>query len=193
MRLRAPLRRVIRLFLRVTRLHYRQVHLVLGLPGQRMLLRPERAATQKPTILSLLVWHMVHKKGALGDPKTDHSLSVGMAPCASAILVGDSPHPGGLATQTAITAPASPGLNPDSAISRAHDPVHPDAFPSSQLALGPVHLDGFPSISNSHEQRDGFPSSAELSEDRDGFPRPGDTEYSDTVFLWDYHTGENSE
>ena len=145
-----------------------------------------------------------------GDPKTDHSLFVGMACgmqeeggdpktdhslCASAILVGVSPHSGGLATQTAITAPASPGLNPDLAISRGHDPVHPDGFPSSQLASDPVHFDGFPSsqLASDSVHFDGFPISAELSEDRDGFPRPGDSEYSDTVFLWDFHTGENSE
>ena len=107
--------------------------------------------------------------GKGGDPKTDHSLSV------SANFLGDSPHSGELATQTAISVPASPGLNPD----LAFDPVHLDGFPSTQIA--------------GHEQRDGCPSSAELSEDRDGFPRPGDSEYSDTVFLRDFHTGENSE
>ena len=57
-----------------------------------------------------------------------------------------------------------------------------------------MHLDGFPSTQIAgHEQRDGCPSSAELSEDRDGFLRPGDSEFSDTVFLRDFHTGENSE
>ena len=32
-----------------------------------------------------------------------------------------------------------------------------------------------------------------VSEVRDGFPRPGDTEYSDTVFSRDFHADENSE
>ena len=35
--------------------------------------------------------------------------------------------------------------------------------------------------------------SRDFSQDRDGFPRPGDSERSDTVFLWDFHTDENSE
>ena len=48
-------------------------------------------------------------------------------------------------------------------------------------------------ISHFPDKRDGCPSSAELSEGRDGFPRPGDTEYSDTVFLRDFHADENSE
>ena len=124
----------------------------------------------------------VHVTG--GDPKTDHSLRV------SANLVGDSPHSGGQATQTAITVPVSPGLNPDLAISRGHDPVHPDGFPSSQISE--VH-DGLTTILHVPDQRDGCPSSAELSEGRDGFLRPGDTEYSDTVVLRDFYTDENSE
>ena len=48
-RLRAPLRRVIRLSRRSTRHYCRQVHLVLDLPGRPTLATLERAASLKPT------------------------------------------------------------------------------------------------------------------------------------------------
>ena len=118
------------------------------------------------------------------DPSTDHSLH------SNACVDSDSPHSGGLATQTAITVPDSPGLIPDSAVSHGLDPVHPDGFPSSQISE--VH-DGLTTISHVPDQRDGCPSSAELSECRDGFPRPGDTENSDTAFSRDFHAEKNSD
>ena len=68
--------------------------------------------------------------------------------------------------------------------------LHSDGFPSSQIS---EVLDGLTTISHVFDQRDGCPSSAEVSECRDGFPRPGDTEYSDTVFSRDVHADENSE
>ena len=63
-----------------------------------------------------------------GDPKTDRSLRSNLGASV------DSPQSGGLATQTAITVPVSPGLNSVFAFSHGHDPVHPDGFPSSQIS-----------------------------------------------------------
>ena len=53
--------------------------------------------------------------------------------------------------------------------------------------------DGLTTISQDPDHRDAFPSSAEFSDHRDGFPRAGVMEYSDTVFLRDFHADENSE
>ena len=98
---------------------------------------------------------------------------------------------GGLATQTAITVPDSPGLNPDFAISRGLDPVHPDGFPSSQISE--VH-DGLTTILHFPDQRDACPSSAEAFRRSRWIPEARSyTEYSDTVFLRDFHADENSE
>ena len=61
---------------------------------------------------------------------------------------------GGLATQTAISDPDSPGLNPDFAVSGGLDHVHSDGFPHSQISE--VH-DGLPStgVLQSHEHSHG--------------------------------------
>ena len=71
---------------------------------------------------------------------------------------------GRLATET-----VSPALHTDLAFSHGHDPVHLDAFPSSQLASDHVLSDRFP-CSFDPVHLDEFPSSVELPEDRDGFP-----------------------
>ena len=63
-----------------------------------------------------------------GDPITDHSL------CTNARVGGDSPRLGELATQTAISDPDAPGLNPGFAVSRGMDPVHSNGFPHSQIS-----------------------------------------------------------
>ena len=113
-----------------------------------------------------------------GDPKTDHSLSVGMARRASAILVGVSPHTGGLATQTAIPSPACTDLGISTGLT--HDAEVRDGCPS--IAEDSVHPDGLTTISQDPDHRDAFPISDEPSECRGGFPSSGDTEYSDTIF-----------
>ena len=119
-----------------------------------------------------------------GDPRTYHSLC--MNACASA----DSPHPGGLATQTATpVSPASTDLGVSTAFSR--DSEVRDECPSS--AEVSVHPDGLTTILQDPDHHDAFPSSAESSDHRDGFPRAGVMEYSDTVFLRDFHADENSE
>ena len=79
---------------------------------------------------------------------------------------------------------------PDGLTTISQDPVDRDAFPSS--AEVSVLPDGLTAISQDPDHRDAFPSSAEVSDHRDGFPRAGVMEYS-TVFLRDFHTGENSE
>ena len=66
-----------------------------------------------------------------------------------------------------------------------------DGCPSS--ADVSVLPDGLTNISQDPDHRDEFPSSAEFSDHRDGFPRAGVMEYSDTVFLRDFHADENSE
>ena len=124
-----------------------------------------------------------------GDPKTDQSLSVGIAGRASSILVGVSPHSGGLATQTAIPSPVCTDLGISTGL--AHDDELCDGCPS--IAEDSVHPDGLTSIMEDPVHRDGCPISDEPSECRDGFPSSGDTEYSDIVFLRYFHTGENSE
>ena len=124
-----------------------------------------------------------------GDPRTDHSLSVGTAggidvarslqeeggdpktdqhvPSDFSLQTAglssesaDSPHSGGLATQTAYFSTVSPALDPDFGLS--HGSELRDAFPSSQektvLASDPVRFDGFPSSSHISEVRDGCPS-----------------------------------
>ena len=76
----------------------------------------------------------------------------------------DSPHSGGLATQTAYFSTVSPALDPDLGLS--HGSEVRDAFPSWQertvqfdeMASDPVHFDGFPSSTGDSELRDGFPS-----------------------------------
>ena len=80
----------------------------------------------------------VAETGKGGDPRTDHSLSVGMARRASVILVGVSPHPGGLATQTAIPSPACTDLGISTEL--AHDDELRDGCPS--IAEDSVHPDG---------------------------------------------------
>ena len=123
-----------------------------------------RAATQRPTILSL-------------------SVTASLGACV------DSHLSGGLAIQTAIPSPACTDLGISAAF--AHDAEVRDGCPS--VAEDSVHPDGLTSILEDPIHRDGCPMSSELSECRDGFPRSGDTEYSDTVFLRDFHTDENSE
>ena len=131
-----------------------------------------------------------------GDPKTDHSLTVGMARCMQeeggdpktdhfvpsggevktdhsyfsvqtngvSTENADSPHSGGLATQTAYSSTVSPALDPDFGLS--HGSEVRDALPSCQekpvqfdeMASDPVHFDGFPSSTDDSEVRDGFPS-----------------------------------
>ena len=134
-----------------------------------------------------------------GDPKTDHASSIclvggdprtDLSVQSNACVGADSPHPGGLATQTATpVSPACTVLGVSTAFT--HDSEVRDECPSS--AEVSVHHDGLTTILQDPDHRDGCPSSAELSEGRDGFPRPGDTEYSDTVFLRDFHADENSE
>ena len=92
---------------------------------------------------SLLVGmaHGTHEGG--GDPKTDHSLSVGIARRASAILVGVSPHSGGLATQTATPSPACTDLGISTGVSHMMTELR-DGCPS--IAEDSVHPDGLTSI-----------------------------------------------
>ena len=136
----------------------------------------------------------VHETG--GDPRTD--LPVQSNACVGA----DSPHSGGLATQTAILSPACTVLGVSTALT--HDSEVRDEFPSiSQnqdhrdefLSSAEVseNRDGLTTILQDPEQRDGYPSSAEVSECRDGFSRAGDMEYSGTVFSRDFYADENSE
>ena len=120
-----------------------------------------------------------------GDPKTDHSLFVGMA-CV------DSPLTGGLATQTATTSPACTDHGISSAFSRDSE-VRDGCSSSAEVS---EYRDGLTTIVGDPEQRDAFPSSAEVSDHRDGFPRAGVMEYSEyshSVFSWDFYTDENSE
>ena len=98
-----------------------------------------------------------------GDPKTDHSyFSVQTAGVSTENA--DSPHSGGLATQTAYSATVSPALDPDFGLALGSEvrdelpscqekPVHFD-----EMASDPVHFDGFPSSADHPEVRDGFPS-----------------------------------
>ena len=104
--------------------------------------------------------------------------------------------PGGLATQTATTDPASPGLNPDFAVSRSFEHEFPEV------------RDGLPSIEQDPEFRDELPSIAVGPDCRDGLPRSGDVEgyvhteakfmnsssdSADTAFLRVFHDDEKSE
>ena len=118
-----------------------------------------------------------------GDPRTDHALSGGVAR-----LVGDSPHPGGLASQTAFPSPACTELGISGEL--ADDDEVRDGCPSIEDS---VHPDGFTAISQFPEHPDAFPSTAEVSDHRDGFPSSGDVEYPNTLFSRDLHTGKNSE
>ena len=118
-----------------------------------------------------------------GDPKTDLSLSVGIAH-----LVGDSLHPGELASQTAIPSPACTELGISGELADG-DELR-DGCPSIEDS---VHPDGFTAISQFPDHRDAFPRTAEVSDHRDGFPSAGDVEYPNTLFSRDLHTGKNSE
>ena len=199
MRLRAPLRRVIRLSRRPTR-HCcpRRSFVYWDLSGLPVLATLERAASLRPTkhpcrILS--VGPMVWKRRAAtresttrsfgeasavergGDPKTDLSLH------SNACVDADSPQSGGLATQTAT---------PDS-------PACTVLAVSSILAHDSELRDEFPSILQDPDHRDEFPSIAEGSESRDGLPRSGDivmnssSDNTDTVFSRVFHDDEKSE
>ena len=129
------------------------------------------------------VAHGIHEGG--GDPRTDHSLSGGIA----RILVGVSPHSGELATQTATPSPACTDLGISTDFSR--DSEVRDGCPSS--ADVSVLPDGLSTISHDPDHRDAFPSSAEVSDHRDGFTRTGVMEHSDTVFSRVFYAVENSE
>ena len=102
--------------------------------------------------------HGAHEGG--GDPRTDHTLSGGIA----RIIVGVSPHSGGLATQTATPSPACTDLGISTDFSR--DSEVRDGCPSS--ADVSVLPDGLTTISQDPDHRDAFPSSAEVSVLPDG-------------------------
>ena len=98
-----------------------------------------------------------------GEVKTDHfDFSLRSAGVLS--VNADSPHPGGLATQTAYSSTVSPVLDP--VLRLSHGSEVRDAFPSWQektvqfddLTGDPVRFDEFPSTA---ESRDGLPSSAD--------------------------------
>ena len=133
-RLRAPLRRVIRLSRRSTRHYCRQVLLVLdllaGVTGTGGVPKTDQAFS----LVSLGMARGVEEKG---DPRTDHSLC--MNACASA----DSPHPGGLATQTATpVSPACTDLGVSTAFSR--DSEVRDGCPrSADVSVLPDGLDHY--------------------------------------------------
>ena len=102
-----------------------------------------------------------------GEVKTDQSdfslQTAGVSP-----ENADSPHSGGLATQTAHSSTVSPALDPDFGLS--HGSEVRDAFPSCQektvqfdeMASDPVRFDGFPSSADDSEVRVGFPSTLYL-------------------------------
>ena len=136
-------------------------------PTKRCMMKPvlsERAATQGPTILSLFLQVLVR---------------VSILP----IRGGWQPKLPFLLLPALISGFPLTGL--------AHDAEVRDGCPST--AEDSVHPDGLTSILEDPVHRDGCQISSELSECRDGFPRSGDTEYSDTVFLRDFHTDKNSE
>ena len=101
----------------------------------------------------------------------------------------DSPHSGGLATQTAIPDTVSPALHPGSELR--------DGLPSYQE--DPEVRDEFPSILQDPDHLDGFPRSSEVSENRDGLQRSGgifmnsSTDSETTVFSRVFHIAEKSE
>ena len=173
-------------------------------------LAPSGAASSEQTTstyghgvpLQALEWPGVAATGVFGshspgsDPKTDHASSMSLV-CgdprtdlcvqSKACVSADSPHPGGLATQTAT--PVSPACT-DLGVSTAstHDPEVRDGCPSS--AEISVHIDGLTTVLQDPDHRDEFPSSAELSDYRDGFPSAGVMEYSSTVFSRDFYADE---
>ena len=98
-----------------------------------------------------------------GEVKTDH-LDFSLQTAGVSSVNADSPHPGGLATQTAYSSTVSPVLDP--VLRLSHGSEVRDAFPSWQektvqfddLTGDPVRFDEFPSTA---ESRDGLPSSAD--------------------------------
>ena len=123
---------------------------------------------------------IMQEKG--GDPRTDHaSLCAQMVDEMAATC---SPYrPGELATQTATTDPASPGLNPDFAVSRSFELEFPEV------------RDGLPSIGEDPDFRDGLPSSGDFK----GHAHPGakvmnsSTDSETTAFSRIYCVAEKSE